>query len=149
MNECLFTELLDKSPFTLLTLSVALVGYIRNVPIPLLLRKLKPDDSGKNTTEVEILPDQRRYIHNQLMVLNFLQIVLTLFSFLVIGRLFWGNFLDNWIKCIMLCLVILLLVFHLVVNSRYIWKSVNALIELDAEPLQNSHQHKQQVSQIR
>lgn len=41
MSERLITHVLNESPFILLTLSVALVGYFRSTPISLLVKQLK------------------------------------------------------------------------------------------------------------
>lgn len=160
MSQLLLTNVLDKSPFVLLTLSVSLVGYFRTVPIKLLLDKLKICDdeikklinnapeSGfakltnnsakrilikRENKKFKELIDRQRKIHIQLILLNLFQIVLAFLCLLIVGRFCHGNVLDIWIQTLLLGLTFSLLIFHLCTNSPYIFKSLDALKKISCD----------------
>jgi hypothetical protein len=70
--------------------------------------------------QIENLNDKNRGIHDQLIILNFLQIILSGLSLLIVTIFVWGDIFDIWIQYLLLFLALLLLAFHIRTNSKYI-----------------------------
>lgn len=120
--------------FTLLSLLLALVAYIRNIPIPLLLKNEKKY-LEKIKTKQDRSPGELCnfwWIHLQLIGLNLLQIFLVYLALVITN-----NFMiysqnhqiqpESSIAISLFFLALILFFYHLITNTRYTLKSCNAL----------------------
>jgi hypothetical protein len=129
----LYSSPLDGSAqFTVLSLLVALVAYIRNIPVKQLV------DSRKNLTmeKSPVTISQRKmqpsiaWIDFQLFVLNVTQIFLVSISLLVAGRaVYWGQAFDSTILFSLFALASLFFIFHVAIDGRYIIRYLLRLLE--------------------
>ncbi len=119
--------------FTVLALLVAVVAYLRNVPVKQLsdARKLWYESQPTTADEAEKRKEKLRSIYIQTIILDTFQIILVSLAVAVAGRsVVWGSALDSLILWSLFFFAILFLAFHVWIDVDGIQKSAKALRRL-------------------
>jgi hypothetical protein len=115
--------------FTVLGLLLAVVVYIRNIPLKELSTARETLRTSCPTSEDDIKKkgEKLRYIYFQTVILDIFQIFLVGISVLVAGRsVWWGSKLDDTILWGLFIFPVLFLGFHLVINVKNIIRAIKA-----------------------
>jgi hypothetical protein len=111
--------LLDGSAqFSLLGVVLAAVAYIRNIPYKELKARLS-DATGKPLSAAKCC-----WINAQMLLLDFMQIVLAGVGVMLVGRFQLGDVYDVYILLTLWILAGLLLLMHIMVNGRNIIRTL-------------------------
>lgn len=123
--------------FTLLSLLVALVAYIRNIPVKQLVdSRSQISPNGQQTQKTQRKQASLAWIDLQLFVLNIVQIFLVSISVLVAGRsLYWGPAHDDTIFASLFVLSILFFLLHIVVDGVHVLRYLCNILETFARKL--------------
>ena len=117
--------------FTVLSLLVALVAYIRNIPVKQLVDSRK--ELATSAPQALAVRGKRLsfpWIDLQLFVLNLVQLFLVSISLLVAGRsVFWGPAYDGIVFASLFVLASVFFVFHLFVDGGHLIRYLSDRLE--------------------